>query len=476
MSFARILRTLRSTSFGLGVLYAGLFAASAIILGSIVYWTVETSLDREITTNIEAEADLLQNEFKSEGFEELARTVRNRGKFIPALDYLLLDKDGNRVAGELPYMPSASGLTEMKVPRSGPNSTFRVLTVPLDGGIRLAVGDDLGALIEIRHAFLKALGWALLAFVILSCIGGLLLSRAFMRRVNVITRTAEAIISGELASRIPVSDTDDTFDRLSNNLNRMLDRIQALMESLVQVSNNIAHSLRTPLGNLRHALEDVRGRTPKDQATIDAATAEVDTILETFSALLRIAQIEAGVRQSGFREIDLTELFGKVTDAFSDIAEDQGKTLVAQIEPSVRTWGDRELLAEMVANLLDNALRHTQAGARIEVRLQTEDSRVVAVVADDGPGIPEEEKDRIFDRYYRLQRSIDTPGSGLGLSLVAAVAELHKMELTVGTNSPGLRMTMTFATNVERLTARSGARPKAAGQGNQWDAPGDRRP
>src|SRR5262245_21010778 len=450
MSFARIPRTLRTTSFVLGIFYAALFAASTIILGSIVYWTVETSLDREITTNIEAEADLLQKEFKSEGFEELARTVQDRGTFIPALDYLLLDEHGNRVAGELPYMPSTPGLTEMKVPRSGgPDNMFRVLAVPLDGKVRIAVGDDLGALIEIRHAFLKALGWALLAFVVLSFLGGALLSRTFMARVNAITRTAEAIIDGELASRIPVSDTDDTFDRLSNNLNRMLDRMQALMESLVQVSNNIAHSLRTPLGNLRHALEGVRGQTPKDQATIDAATAEVDTILETFSALLRIAQIEAGVRQSGFREVDLTELFGKVTDAFSDIAEDQGKTLVAQIEPSVRTWGDRELLAEMVANLLDNALRHTQAGAHIEVGLKMQDSQVVAVVADDGPGIPEEEKDRIFDRYYRLQRSIDTPGSGLGLSLVAAVAELHQMELTVGTNSPGLRMTMSFPTNAE---------------------------
>src|SRR5262245_18636625 len=143
MSFARIPRTLRTTSFALGILYAALFATSTIILGSIVYWTVETSLDRKITTNIEAEADLLQKEFKSEGFAKLARTVQDRGTFIPALDYLLLDKDGNRVAGELPYLPSEPGLTEMKVPSSGGPDNFRVLTVPLDGGIRLAVGDDL---------------------------------------------------------------------------------------------------------------------------------------------------------------------------------------------------------------------------------------------------------------------------------------------------------------------------------------------
>jgi signal transduction histidine kinase len=154
------------------------------------------------------------------------------------------------------------------------------------------------------------------------------------------------------------------------------------------------------------------------------------------------------VRQSGFCEVDLTELFGRVTEAFSDLAEDQGKTLVAEIQPSLSTWGDRELLAEMVANLLDNALRHTPAGARIVVSLGTKDSYVVATVSDDGPGIPDEERDRIFDRFYRLERSIKTPGSGLGLSLVAAVAELHEMKLTVGTNSPGLQMIMTFAPKV----------------------------
>jgi len=445
MSFARLLSTFRTTSFALGALYAVVFAASTIILGSIVYWRVQTSLDREITTNIEAEADLLREEFKSQGLEELTRTVKDRGTFIPALDYLLLDKDGKRLAGELPYMPSGLGLMDMKVPKRSdtPESMYRVLTVPLDGGIKLAVGDDLGAILEIRHAFLKALGWALLAFVALSFLGGLLLSRAFMSRVNAITRTAEAIIDGKLASRIPVRDADDNIDRLSSTLNRMLDRTQALLESLVQVSNNIAHSLRTPLGNLRHLLEGVRGRTPKDKTTLDAAIAEVDTILDTFSALLRIAQIEAGVRQSGFREVDLTELFGKVIDAFSDLAEDQGKTIVAEIQPAVRTWGDRELLAEMVASLLDNAVRHTPQGSRIDVRLQAENSQVVAVIGDDGPGIPEEERDRIFDRYYRLQRSIDTPGSGLGLSLVAAVAELHQIKLGTS-NSPGLQMTMTF--------------------------------
>jgi signal transduction histidine kinase len=445
MSFARIPRTLRTASFGLGVLYAALYAASTIILGGIVYWTVETSLDRQITANIDAETDLLEREFKSEGFEELVEQVQARGTSIPSLDYLLLDKNGNRVAGELPRMPTVPGWTEMIVPKSGaPSSKFRVRSVTLDDGIKLAVGDDLGVIIQIRHAFLSALAWALLAFLALSLFGGILLSRAFMRRVDAITRTAEAIIDGELTSRVPVRDTDDTFDRLSITLNRMLDRIQTLMESLGQVSNDIAHALRTPLGHLRHKLEDVNGRTPDDQAIVSAAISDTDTILETFSALLRISQIEAGVRQSGFREVDLTELFGRVTEAFSDLAEDQGKTLVAEIEPSLSTWGDRELLAELIANLLDNALRHTPTGARIDVRLGTEDSQVVARVGDNGPGIPDEERDRIFDRFYRLKKSINTPGSGLGLSLVAAVAELHEMKITVGTNSPGLQMIMTF--------------------------------
>jgi signal transduction histidine kinase len=219
------------------------------------------------------------------------------------------------------------------------------------------------------------------------------------------------------------------------------------MESLSQVSNDIAHALRTPLGRLRQKLEVARatsGEKSKCTKTIDAALDETDNILDTFSALLRIAQIESGTRTAGFRELDVSKLFETVAEAFSAVAEDEGKTLTATIAPSVKFWGDGDLLSEMLANLLDNAIRHTPQGAHIEVSLVNHGSQLVASVADDGPGVPPAERERIFRRFYRAEGSISTAGTGLGLSLVAAVAELHGMKFTATDSMPGLCMTLTF--------------------------------
>ncbi len=241
----------------------------------------------------------------------------------------------------------------------------------------------------------------------------------------------------------------------------MLNQIQLLMESLSQVSNDIAHALRTPLGRLRQKLEVARatsGVNSKCAKTIDAALDETDNILDTFSALLRIAQIESGTRTAGFREIDISKLFESVSEAFSAVAEDEGKTLNARIAPSIRFWGDGDLLSEMLANLLDNAIRHTPRGAHIDVSLVNHGSQLVASVADDGPGVPSSEQERIFRRFYRLDRSIRTAGTGLGLSLVAAVAELHGMKLSATDNMPGLRMTLTFDHGVANTR-----RPRAPG-------------
>lgn len=293
---------------------------------------------------------------------------------------------------------------------------------------------------------LEASVWGFLAFLALSISGGLLLSREFLRRVEAITRTANAIIEGELESRVPLRGNQDNLDRLSGTLNRMLDRIQVLVKGLSQVSNDIAHALRTPLGRLQQKLEMAQKLAPtsKCKSAIDDAVAESMQILDTFSALLRIAQIEADTRSAGCRKIDLSALFETVSEAYAASAEDQGKTISAEIAPAVTTWGDKDLLTEMLANLLDNAIRHTHPGSHIEVTLASAGSKFIASVADDGPGIPTQERELVFRRFYRLERSIGTPGIGLGLSLVAAVAELHGMELHAEDNAPGLRITMTF--------------------------------
>jgi methyl-accepting chemotaxis protein len=252
---------MRTASFGLAVIYALLFAVSALILGIIVYWTVQTSLDRQMLTRLDAEIDLLQQEFRSEGLQELLKEVRERTNYFPSLEYLVLDADGHRLVGDLPAIPPGVGWSDVSIPpdaRARGGRKFRVRSLILGDGVRLVVGDDLAPMQDIQIAFLEALGWALLAFLLLSLSGGLLISRRFLQHVDTITHTAEAIIGGEFQSRVPLRGTNDNFDRLSLTLNRMLDRIQELMESLSQVSNDIAHALRTPLGRLRQKLERAR--------------------------------------------------------------------------------------------------------------------------------------------------------------------------------------------------------------------------
>ncbi|MBI3435683.1 MAG: HAMP domain-containing histidine kinase [Proteobacteria bacterium] len=217
------------------------------------------------------------------------------------------------------------------------------------------------------------------------------------------------------------------------------------MESLRQVSNDIAHDLRTPLARLRQRLEAMRDHPPTPaigRAAIEIAIAETDGILDTFSALLRIAQIEAGARKSGFGDVDMSAVFETVIDAVAPAAEDAGKQFVGRVDMGIVVRGDRDLLTQMLANLVDNAIRHTPRGARIDVGLTLGDDGAVGVVADDGDGVPRPERERIFRRFHRLERSRSTPGSGLGLSLVAAIAALHAIDIDVMDNSPGLRVAL----------------------------------
>jgi signal transduction histidine kinase len=450
------------------MIYALLFAVSAAILGTTFYLTVRKSLEGQISARIEAEIETLKEELQSEGPSELIEEVERRNSTL-AFEYLLVDQNGVRIRGNLPNINTlgwrdirtTSGLSGGQQARS-----FRVHTVLLDDGMRLSVAEDLQFMEDLKHAWLEACGLGFIVFLVLSLVGGVLLSHGFLKRVDVIRQTAEAIVSGDLGSRIPLRGTDDNFDLLSGILNKMLDRIEALMESMIQVSNDIAHALRAPLTRLRQRLEAAHDETEDNSAcerAIDAARFETEQILETFSALLRIAQIEGGSRQSGFVEVDLTELFSRVADAFKDLAEDQGKALETHIEPSMFTWGDCELLAEMVANVLDNAVRHTPTGARIELSLASDGSEIVGSVRDNGLGVPQAEHDRIFERFYRLERSAKIHGTGLGLALVAAVVGLHEIQLSVEDSAPGLCIKMRFRSmtqstrdlNVDRTTHRA---------------------
>jgi signal transduction histidine kinase len=457
----RPIRIIRTTGFRLAALYAGLFGLSVLVLFGFIFWIVSDALRQQTTENIQEEAAALAEEYRGGGMVHTAEIIQERLASVPHPTdfYLLLTPDGQKAAGNLPVLEVQAGWREIPLPLASDagleededDATEHVLLAlgsELPDRAFLLVGEDLHANLEVKEAIARAFAWAFAVTAFLAAVGGALLSVGFLRRIDAITQTSRAIIEGKLAERVPTRGTGDEFDRLALNLNEMLDRVQHLMESLRQVSSDIAHDLRTPLSRLRQRLEGARSKAASAeefQNAIDEAIEDTDAILDTFSALLRIAQIESGTRKSAFQNVDLSALMRSLGETYGAVAEDRKQALILEAEPLVRVRGDRELLTQMLANLLENAMRHCAEGTRILLRLsEGEDGAPILVVADNGPGIPAEERKRVLERFYRLERSRSTPGSGLGLSLVAAVAELHGIKLELQDNAPGLKVVLRF--------------------------------
>src|SRR5262245_28150839 len=365
--------------------------------------------------------------------------------------YLLQGPTGQVVVGNLPGMPPVEGVIDFMRDTADdePDTGRDRLTgfgLRLSDGSFLLVAQDASRLIDMQHAIVRAFIWAGGLTLVLAIGGGWLLGSNFVRRIDTIGRTSRAIMEGELSARIPVRGTNDEIDQLVAGLNAMFDRIQQLLEGLRQVTSDIAHDLRTPLGRLRQHLEDAREHatnTTEYASATEAAIAEADSLLEIFSALLRIAQIEAGAQRSAFIDVDLSGLMRSIADAYAPSAEDSHHKLESSIADGITLIGDRQLLAQMVSNLVENALSHTPVGCTVRLALRKVANRVEIEVSDDGPGIPEAERDKVFDRFYRLDRSRTTAGSGLGLALVKAIATLHGLALRLEDRQPGLAVIAT---------------------------------
>jgi len=437
----------RSTSLRLAAVYTAAFAVSVVILGAVTFFTTRATMRQQFDARITAEASALAQEFRTEGLSGVVQAVEERERTPGALDYGLEGPGGRVVAGSLAGSHPALGWSTIRLTRPGARESLRVLTTTLPEGYRLVVGDDDERSEAAQETVLQGFGWAFAGVVVLGILGGYGLSYDVHRRLAAMTSAAEGIIDGDLARRIPVRGSDDDLDRLAVTFNRMLDRISALMESLRQISSDIAHDLRTPLTRLRQRLEASRTlRRPADRAeALAGALDDVDAILERFAALLRIAQIEGGARRAAFRPVDLSALARGVVDDFAPSAEDAGQRLHIDDGGPLIVEGDRELLTQMLVNLVENALRHAGPAARVGVRTAASaDGDALVSVADNGPGVPAAERQRIFDRFYRLERSRSTPGSGLGLALVAAVARLHGAEVGLSDAGPGLVVDVVF--------------------------------
>ena len=454
MRSVRLSQTLKSASFKLTAAYVVLFALSVCILAAVTYFSVQAELSREFHGRILAESSALEADYRTGGVKQVLHSIadRQRGHLTDGLDFTLFDADGKHLFGTLPKVPCTRGWTTLTGPPDGDEppgemEQLGVYVTPLPNGLCLMVGDDWGEVENFGAVIVKTFAWVLLLSLSLAVGGGLFLSTRFLNRIETINRTAEAIIGGDINRRIPRRGAPDDLDRLSATLNRMLDRTCELMESLKQLSNNIAHDLRTPLGRLRRQLECARagnltGR--QSQAVLDQSVAEIDTVLELFEAILRIAQIESGNRRSGFQRISLSDLAADTCEAFGPALEEDGRSLRQDIEPDLWIHGDQELLTLSLANLLENSAAHTPAGSQIVVSLKRAGRVLRFEVSDNGPGVPEGEHKRIFKRFYRLEQSRTTAGNGLGLSIVAAVAELHSVRVEAVDNQPGLSIVMTF--------------------------------
>jgi signal transduction histidine kinase len=275
--------------------------------------------------------------------------------------------------------------------------------------------------------------------------GGMFVARQTLTRVEAMSKTSQDIMGGDLSRRIPLNGTGDEFDRLASNLNTMLERIEVLMENVRQVSNDIAHDLRSPLARLREHLELSRQPTlePKTCIAFDEGITQVDSALSIFAAMLRVAEIEAGARRRDFKTIDLSALLFDLTETFETVADAEDMKLSSQIVPDLYVTGDQELLTQMFVNIIENAIRHSPCGSRIFVVAQHKPPDFIEIeISDNGPGIPASEYTRVLKRFVRLDASRQSPGTGLGLSLVAAVVELHNGQIKLSGNEPGLRVSI----------------------------------
>ena len=450
----RLGQTLKSASFRLATAYVLLFTVSVGVLAALTYFLVVSRLDAEFRNHIATESQTLAAEFRTGGPPQLLHAIaeRQRNRLIGGLDYTVLDFAGRRLSGTLHQAGCRPGWFALSGPPDGdePKGELErlvVLGTALPHGYCLLVGDDIGKVRSFGSLVLRTFGWVMLVSLSFAVAGGLWLSARFLKRIDTINRTAEAIIEGDIRQRIPRRAAPDDLDRLAATLNRMLDRNADLMESLQHVTSDIAHDLRTPLGRLRNRLEEARANAATREDFQHAAARsldEVDGLLETFSAILRIAQIESGSRRAGFKIFSLTALVNDVCESFSDSIEDVGKHLHTDVAPEIFLCGDHELLTQALVNLLENAIVHTPQGSVISIVLKKSDGSVHLNVSDNGAGVPDAYLNQIFKRFFRLEHSRSTQGNGLGLSIVAAVSHLHDGSVGASDNHPGLVVEMTL--------------------------------
>ncbi|HEY4276135.1 MAG TPA: ATP-binding protein [Rhizomicrobium sp.] len=433
------IRAFHTEGFRIAAIFVAIFALSAALFAITTLVIVGEEFQDQIVRFANADIASVKDGYRTEGMPEALEVINQRMAAPGASDFFLLQRGAStRLSGNLAPMPPRTGILNLPYPDDAHGHAILGVGTFIAPGLYLFAGSDLYRARLARQRILRTLVLVFAGALILAVIGGWAVSRGFLRRADDITRTCQAIMAGNLTSRIPLRGTQDELDRLSETINAMLDRIAALMGNLKEISNDIAHDLRTPVTHLRHRLERARHQAQSVEdynQALEAAIATSDDILALFSALLRIAQIEGGARRAAFTRLDLEQLLTELGEVFSAVAEDREHHLNLCLKGPLWIQGDRELLVQLFSNLIENAIIHTPPGTRITLRLQLENGNAAAAVSDDGPGVPQEEHAKLFQRLYRREASRTKPGHGLGLALAAAIAELHGGQLKIGTDA-----------------------------------------
>lgn len=446
-------KTLTSSTFKLALIAIGTFGIIAAAIFAFVYLSttsyVRSRSDRAILTEVAN----LQETYERSGREGLIALINAHvaDKSFADHVYLLVDPSLRSLAGNLGEWPQGteapSGWVEFRATGAG-RPLLRAVVQIFPNGDRLLAGRDIGDLDSFTASIKAAVISGVVLIFALAAMASVLVTRRTVGRIEQINATSRAIMASGLDQRIPLRGSHDEWDRVAENLNQMLDRIETLMGEVRQVSDNVAHDLRTPLTRMRGRLEKAylgERVAESDQTLIGDTIADLDAVLRIFASIVRIAQIETQARKGGFRTVNLVEIAGEVVELYDAAAEQDGTRLMLIGDREVLATGDRDLIFDAIANLVDNALKHGRHGGEVVVTCEMIDGQPVVSIADDGPGIPPCEHEQVFKRFYRLEQSRYTPGNGLGLSLVAAVARLHGARIELLSNAPGLKVKLWFA-------------------------------
>jgi signal transduction histidine kinase len=450
-------KLVRTTAFKIVAVYLIIFAIFAAVVIAYLARHTQQLVVSQITETVDAEMRGLQEQFAIGGINRLVDVIEARAQQPGSNLYFVTTFAGVAIVGNV-QIPTGVldrvGWTEISYRRledheEGYDSRALVRVAVLPGGFRLIVGRDFEERDRLREILAKPARWAVVVLVLMGVAGGLFIARRVLKRIDGMTATSDRIMAGDLTGRLPVAGSGDEFDRLANSLNAMLERIEGLMTGVKNVSDNIAHDLKTPLTRLRNQAEEAL-RSAKSEsdyrAALEATMEESDALIRTFDALLMITRAEAGEVRTHMIDFDAAEMAESVAELYEPLAEEKGVPIVVDAKGPLPVHGNRELLGQALANLVDNAIKHGEPAedrdGEIRIAAKAEGGRILLTVADRGQGIPEKDRARVLERFVRLEESRSRPGAGLGLSLAAAVAHLHGGELLLEDNGPGLSVTL----------------------------------